>query len=121
MPTVPFASRADLASWLGADAPAQAERLLERAAELLDERVTVPFDVDTATQLPTDADVAAALRDASCAQVEYWLELGEEVDIIGQRGRIVVSGFQGEAPGRLAPRAKTILARESLVSPRVES
>lgn len=119
---VAYAARADLASWLGADAPAQAERMLERATELIDQYVTAPFDVDSTTTLPTDTTVAAALRDAVCAQVEYWLVgVGEESDIVGQRGTVTVAGFSGAAPVRVAPRAKTILHTANLASPRVRS
>jgi hypothetical protein len=92
-------------------------RQLTRASELLDDKVTAPFAVDTGTDLPADADVAAALADAACAQVEYWAETGECGDIDGLAGSEVrVGSFAGRRGPELAPRAHRILHGARLLS-----
>lgn len=108
-----YATKAELASYLNvneADLPDDAERLLDRASELIDETVVAVYDTD-------DEDVQAALRDATAAQVEFWIEVGEEHDITGQRGEIEVEGLRiRKLPGTLAARARRALARENLLS-----
>lgn len=88
------------------------DRELERASELLDEVIVTSYDTD-------DSDVEDALADATCAQVEFWLEVGEEHDISGQRGSISVGGQGGleidSLPQTLAIRARRALARENLL------
>ncbi|WP_267244352.1 hypothetical protein [Streptomyces sp. PR69] len=79
-----YATTTQLAEYLGAAPPTNAARLLLRASELLDAdflKVAV-YDVDE-NGLPTDPLVAAAFRNAVCAQVEFWQEAGEETDISG--------------------------------------
>lgn len=93
-----------------------APRLLARASELLDETVLAAFDVDDDTSLPTDEDVATAMRDACCAQVEQWLEVGEPNDIDGLAGtEISVTGYSGRRAPKLAPRAFRILHTAGLM------
>lgn len=77
-----YATPAQLTAWLPAGkAPAteaEATRLLERASETVDTAlITAVYDVDD-DGLPTDADVALALQKATCAQVEYVLDTGDE-------------------------------------------
>lgn len=107
------ATTTQLADWLGVDEvdlPADADRLLDRATETIDEAVVTPYDAE-------DADVLAALADATCAQVEFWFEVGEEHDITGQRGEIETEGLRiRNLPGTLAPRARRALAGENLLS-----
>jgi hypothetical protein len=60
-----------------APAPASLNVLLARASGQVDEAViAATYDVD-ADGLPTDEKVAGALRDATCAQVVYWDEIGD--------------------------------------------
>lgn len=96
------------------DPPHDVDRLLERASELLDDYLrTAVFDVDDDTGLPTDADVIAALRDATCAQVEFWLAGDEEDDILGPVDAVGMAGVT--AKGReLAPRAARKLREAGL-------
>jgi hypothetical protein len=61
--------------------PAEPEsaRLRTRASELVDEALLAAvYDTDPTTRLPTDPEVAAAMRDAVCAQVVWWDETGDE-------------------------------------------
>lgn len=115
--TVAYADTTALEAFTGADAPTGADRMLERASELLDEKVRRPFDVDTVTSLPTDPDVATAMEQACCAQVEYWSEVGEESDIGGEFDRPIGVGHltMGHMPPELAPRAKRILRLAGLL------
>lgn len=111
-----YATPAQLAEWSGRAAPADAERLLVRASELLDGIVTAPFDLDAATELPSDPKKAAALRDAACAQVRFWHEVGEEHDIDGLAGsNVSLGGYSGARPPIVAPQARRLLKAARLL------
>jgi hypothetical protein len=115
--SVAYATGEQLADWLGAAAPSDAERLLARASELIDATLIAPFVVDEVTELPSDDDIAAALRDATCAQVEFWGEVGEANDIDGLAGSPVsVGSYTGSRAPVVAPRAVRILANAGLMS-----
>jgi hypothetical protein len=115
--TAAYATAADLAEWLGTEAPADAERLLRRASELLDATVYGAYAVDSLTGLPADPDAAAALRDAACAQVEFWVEVGEAHDIDGgARSQVSIGGLSLQRPGRIADRALDLLRSAGLMS-----
>lgn len=97
-------------------APDDIDRLLMRASELIDNTVTVAFAVDDTDQLPTDTDVADAMRDAACAQVEFWSEVGEGNDIDGLAGTKVSAGsYSGDRAPVIAPRASRLLQNAGLV------
>lgn len=115
--TVAYATVSDLESFIGGEAPDGVARLLERASEVIDGVVRAPFDVDTTTDLPTDSTVAAALRDATCAQIEFWAEVGEEHDIDGSAGKSMSIGQLNisELPPVLAPRARRALSNAGLM------
>lgn len=115
--TVAYADTTALEAFTGTTVPTGADRMLERASELLDEKVRRPFDVSTTTSLPTDEDVATAMEQACCAQVEYWVEVGEESDIGGEFDRPIGVGHltMGHMPPELAPRAKRILRLAGLL------
>ena len=112
-----YASADDLAAWLPSGTiVTDAARMLARASELVDETVRTPFDVDD-DKMPTDADVAAALRDATCAVVEGWLEVGEANDIDGLAGtQISTGGYSGLRGPMLPPRAARILRNAGLLT-----
>lgn len=107
------ATTTQLAAWLGVaegELVADASRLLDRATEVIDEAVVAPYDSD-------DEDVETALSNATCAQVEFWLEVGEEHDISGQRGEIETEGLRiRKLPPTLALRARRALAGQNLLS-----
>jgi hypothetical protein len=116
--TVAYATPADLDQWLPVDAAIDdVDRLLARATELVDSHVRAPFAVNRLTQLPSDATVAAAMRDSVCAQVEFWLEVGEDHDVDGQAGKQVGIGQLSitSAP-ELSPRARRLLANAGLLT-----
>lgn len=80
-----YATAADYQTYSGQTPPADIDRQLARASELLDSEVlmTAWYNTDPATGLPTDSTVAAAFSQAACAQVEFWDDVGEDVDTSG--------------------------------------
>jgi hypothetical protein len=119
----PYATVDDLEVWLPAGRFAEldaddAVRVLRRASEVIDSFVTAWFAVDDTTGIPTDETTADAVRDACCAQVEFWLEVGEEHDVTGLAGRQVSIGqLSLEAlPPVLAPRAARVLGSAGLLT-----
>jgi hypothetical protein len=108
-----YATRADLAAWVGSSQTlpdtTEQDRLLERASTIVDGLlVAAVYDVDSDGN-PIDTDVAAALSDATCAQVEWWLESGDELGASASWasvsiGSVRLGGGQGES-GASAPAA----------------
>jgi len=71
-----YADSAELVTWTGAPAPANATQLLRSASMLVrSATATSVYGVDE-TGLPSDANVAEAFRDATCAQVASWVGAG---------------------------------------------
>lgn len=111
---MPHATRQELADWLSSDAPLPSEeeqdRLLKRATTVVNAAAVARHD-------PEAGAVSAALRDATCAQVEQWLAVNEGVDIEGwpAETHVQASGLSvNRPPDTLAPRARRILAGEGL-------
>lgn len=72
-----YATTTDYANALLAAPPAGARRALVSASKVVDEMLlTAVYDVDD-DDLPTDAAVILALRDATCAQAEYARAAGD--------------------------------------------
>lgn len=116
-----YATTADLATYLGVDAddlPSDAARLLTRAGELFDS-VTLGRFGDEAT-VEADATALARAKRAECAQVEYWIEAGEDSDIQGgitayKAGSVSIQRRPGQTGSgssnrdRVSPRARDAL------------
>jgi hypothetical protein len=120
----PYATVDDLEVWLPAGRFAEldaddAVRVLRRASEVIDSFVTAWFAVDDTTGIPTDETTADAVRDACCAQVEFWLEVGEEHDLTGLAGTSAGVGSLrvDRLPPTLAPRALRALNAAGLLAP----
>lgn len=78
-----YATSADLAAWLGTAPPVGADRLLVQASRAInDALLTAVYPIDDAGN-PTDAAQIQALRNATCAVVEWWLETGDELGASG--------------------------------------
>lgn len=111
-----FANEQDVERWLGADAPDGVERLLRLASMKVGYAVRrAIFDV-TPAGLPADPDVAEALRDATCAQVEVW-HLGEvEAGVVDTEARVSKSSIEGASVeyDTAGADAKATLLREHL-------
>jgi len=75
---VAYATEQDYAAWTGLPvAPPGTQLRLQRASAFLDGvLIGAVYPVDVAG-VPTDAAHAAALRDATCAQAEYWAGTGD--------------------------------------------
>ena len=119
MPTVAYATEEQLTEYLPTGITVQEPvRLLRRASELLDSKIRLPFTVDDETSLPVDTDLAALIAEACCAQVEHWIEVGEEHDVAGLHGRSVSIGHLSidRLPDELAPRAFRLLHAHGLLS-----
>lgn len=114
-----YATTTQLANYLGAAPPLDADRQLARATTLLDSDVLrgAWYDVDT-SGLPTEPTVAAAFAEATCAVVEYWGEVGEESDTgspvedvkIGSAQIKYRSGGGGSSPGYIPERVYRALS-----------
>jgi hypothetical protein len=132
-----YATKAQLATFTGVAEgvlPADSERLLKRASELIqDSTASAVYDVDS-SGLPTLAAAVTAFSEATCAQVEYWLAGDEEDDVLGplqgmsvgnQRQQFEGSGAKGGSsrvsPMYLAPRADRILRLAGFMSGSVYS
>lgn len=124
-----YATSEQLTTYLGTPAPEDAARLLARASELVDDHiVNAVYDVDD-DGFPTKEPTVGALRDATCAQVEYWLAGDEEDDILGPVDSASAGGQQlqfGSSTNRptpmyLAPRAARALRRGGLLGGAVRS
>ena len=98
--------------------PEDLVRLLTRASELIDDFTrTAVYDVDV-DELPTDVDDIAAFRDATCAQVEFWISGDEEDDVLGPVSELTIGNVKA-TPAYvmvLAPRAARILKAAGLYS-----
>lgn len=114
-----FATADDLTAWLPADVLAElgdTTRILMRATEVIQEAAATGYYIDPDGN-PVDDRDKQALRDACCAQVEQWCEVGEENDIAGYprtttmgTGGLTVSAL----PATVAPRARRILRQAGL-------
>ncbi|MDT0432803.1 hypothetical protein [Streptomyces salyersiae] len=120
-----YATPEQLSEWTGEAAPADADRLLTRASEDVEDAArTAIYDTDD-TGMPTDPDVIAAFADATCAQVEYQQETGDTgtgaagqwdsvsigpVSMSGRRSAPAVGGGVD-----LGPRALRALTRAGLL------
>ena len=128
-----YATAGDLLEFVGSGYPfpAEPERMLRRASELiydatgnLSERafngqLTAGYfgyvDPLTVPAALTVDDYKHALRDAVCAQVEFWLETGEEHDVLGLRGMAQAGKIMlSNVPDRLSPRARGFLRAAGL-------
>lgn len=114
-----YATKADLADYIGVEEtnlPVDAERLLERASELMDAAALGRID-------PNNAEHIEVVKKATCAQVEFWVQAGEQQDVAGPIEGYRIGGVQiqygsGESrvgPTVLAPRAKRYLFMSGLL------
>jgi hypothetical protein len=120
-----YATPEQLTAWTGQPAPADADRLLARASEDIDDALISAVYCTDAAGMPTDPAIVQALADATCAQVEYQQATGD--DGTGAAGRwdsvtigpVSLSG-RTDSPAAagdvdLAPRAYRVLRRAGLL------
>lgn len=120
MPRRVHATAEELTDWLSVDLDVDEDevtRLLARASRKVDHWARAGYATDD-EGVATDAIVRQALSDATCAQVEQWIEVGEENDVDGLAGtQISVTGYSGTRAPALAPRAYEALAEIGLTQP----
>lgn len=94
MAVTPFASLEDLGAYLGAEVPADSARMLVEAQRKIEAAlVSALYSTDAAGENPTDATVIAALKIATCAQVKWWIDNGDEYDQAGQYTSFSIEGI----------------------------
>lgn len=112
------ATKAELAAYLAvaeAALPADADRLLARASELIDTHAFGYYVVDSVTSRAVDTHVLVGLRDATCAQIEWWMQTGDEVEATSRFAYPGIGSLNVRTSGRrLAPRAQDALRRAGL-------
>lgn len=123
MPRI-YATPEQLTAWTGKAAPPDADRLLARASEDVDDALLAAVYTTDSAGMPTEPAVVAALADAVCAQVEYQLAAGSDGTGADDRwdsvsiGPVAMSGRRGARPPGavdLAPRAHRALTRAGLL------
>lgn len=124
---VAYATTADYATWLRTAPPAGARRALTEASRKVDEMVVTAYYDTTTAGLPTDPDIAAAMRDATCAQAEYE-RAGGDTNGVGAAvgfGSVSIGSVSlgaragataGTSAGRYSSKAFTILQRAGLTA-----
>lgn len=139
-----YATVEDLRQWLQiadtspGDEPDErledAEQVL-RSASLIVDRVLRNSYYDTDDEgMPTDPDIRDALRDATCAQAERFIETGDHSGVSAAYSHLQLGGFSGTVRGavtaggriaaedtRVSPQVAEILAQAGLVSTTVGS
>lgn len=126
MADAPYATQAQLTAWLGGEAlPSRVDKRLKDASRLIDSYISgAVYRTDPTTHAPTDAIVAEVLRDATCAQVEWWMETNDPLGQMNEFHSIsdLDAGTSVQRSGRrsaLAPEARRILRLAGLLSAQV--
>jgi len=68
-----YATVDDLEAWTQADVPDNADALLRQASTLVTEAIRTVFYTVDSNGKASDTTVLATLKDATCAQVEFWI------------------------------------------------
>jgi len=122
-----YATAADYAAYTGQSAPADADRLLARAAEVITQAMKTGLYAVDSGGVPTAATIRAALRDATCAQVAYWTLTGDEQGTSGEWDQVQIGSVRlarggnprqpttGGGVSRLAPHAYTLLTNAGVL------
>lgn len=125
-----YATSADYQTYTGQTPPANIAQLLADASRMLEARVfrLCVYDADAVTGLPTNATVAQAFEDATCAQAQWWDELGDSTGAAGagwgsvslgsaslSRSVTAVSG-QASPAREIAPKAMDALLSPDLTA-----
>jgi hypothetical protein len=113
-----YATAQDLADYLGkqiGELPEDVQRLINRASELVKQST-----MDNLKKYITIPDnVVEALKLATCAQIEYWLEMGESTSIVGNVENYSSGGLSVKLAnvdtGQLCKRSINFLNRQGLL------
>ena len=102
-----YATTTELAEYLGTDEsslPEDATRLLARASELIDYITRNRVDVSIIKQ-------EEAARKATCAQYEWWAEVGDELGLMSQISSMSIAEFSFSGGSSQQSKLKTIAKR----------
>jgi hypothetical protein len=107
----PFATIDDLINYLGlpdaSSLPSDIDRIIKRASELIYRKTR---------HLTDTSDKESEITQATCAQIEYWLQIDETSDITGPLGPMKIEDFSFNSKfGKLGPRCKEILIDTGLM------
>jgi len=120
-PFNPYAVPADVTAYMGPQAlipnppydDAELTRLLLRAQELVDNWLNkYAFSTDSVGN-PTDPTLLNALNAAVCAQVEFWITNGDELDELGQWQQFSVEGVTMTRTGDAATQRRHRLCQRA--------
>lgn len=100
-----YATVDELTAWLGDYPPVNADVLLSRASLVVDQLLVGAVYPTDVAGLPTDAATVAALRDAACAQVAWWVSAHPDPDA-DARSRKTDRDAPALAVAGVAPRAE---------------
>lgn len=111
-----YATASDVAEFLYNDEaatdklPDDIDRQISRAEELIDEIMLNNYESD-------NTDHQEAAKKATCAQIEYWLAVDEEIDIVDYAGNMEIGNLSMnmDSIGKIAPRAKRVLFNAGLL------
>lgn len=113
---MPYATIQDITDYTGVtNLPDDIERQISRAEEIIDEVTRGRIDTD-------NTDHMEAAKKANCAQIEYWLSMGEDMDISNMPHNFSIGSFsmgsgnsgQSDMP-KLSPRARRHLLMAGLL------
>ena len=119
-----YATEEELAEYVGGryELSMDTGLLLRDASRLIDHVTLQRAYLEWADPLPDPlTDEQTALKEATLAQVEYWLELGEEQSVAPQPGDVQLGALHLPTPSRLAPKARDALNSTSLMYRGVET
>jgi hypothetical protein len=106
---IPFVTSNEVQTWVGniITLPTDIDRLILRASELIRRKTYHRTD---------DTYQVEDVKNATCAQVEYWLQIDEASDITGPLGPMKIKDFSFNSKFTiLAPRAKDLLLDAGLL------
>lgn len=122
-----YATSTDYQTITGQTPPADIDVLLGRASAMLDAEMfrLCYYSADATTGMPTVAAVLDAFKQATCAQVQWWAEVGESLGIGGvgtydevRIGTLMMRGAKVTGPGgSSAARMVAPAAIDALQSP----
>lgn len=109
-----YATSSDFTSYTGQAATGDTDRQLQRASDQIDDRLIGAFYATDTTGLPTDVNQIAGLKNATCAQVEYWIATGDELGLSEQYQVMSIGSVTLNKGGKSA----AIKPRDPILCPR---
>jgi hypothetical protein len=111
---IPLVTANEVQNWIGDQMalPPDIDRLILRASELIWRHTYHQTEIITAQ----DTQLLTNVKNATCAQIEYWLQIDEASDITGPLGAMKLKDFAFDSKfAVLAPRTRDILLDAGLL------